>query len=676
MKMIRPEILVQSNFNKYRRNKMRGSKIFKTILAMILIAVLCINNVSVPGAITTVSAKTTGDAELDEAVRLGIISYKTAKKAKKNALEKDIPPMLQAVYRHGYGKKSKYLAKMTKLAKKGRKASRYWFAMGMFYSYCEHEYGAKVKNAKKFMDTMDKKDYAKKVGFGQFDTGNVGVIHGSKYLTSAYPKGTIADAGIWDLATDADAIPKAKGKRLYRHESGNWWAANIAMKIHDRVTGENVLGLDSKEKWNPAKQMTIGDAAKAALRWWHSFEKPAKKVRFSSIGTYDKSIITDKLLSKTTTLPANSCQNLPADWKGIFFKKLSWVTNEATDGASDRIYRENEFKEIKEAGFNFIRLNLSFSYLQAPNVKKGMINETRLKELDSILAYCMKYDMHLSIVCNQYQDFDEFEDFDKATSLSESGPKTQQEINDFAIIWGGLAHRYAAIPNEYLSFELYNEIDCTESEYAEKCSSAVDAIRKETPNRTIIANIHSNRLTGESVAALGVALSYHLYDPRKFCCFGEWPESEQKDENYVNSIKWPFTSYGYTYDAKMLLDAPLSWPADMAYDGIVPESCITVNKIRAVSKKYNVGFIVNEWGVFGAGFVFRTCRYPDETYQAYLSDVINTFKEEGIPWCVDMTNEWGLIQPYPFIKDVKYKKTGVMYIDTGLKEFYSKINKL
>ena len=86
--------------------------------------------------------------------------------------------------------------------------------------------------------------------------------------------------------------------------------------------------------------------------------------------------------------------------------------------------------------------------------------------LDEVLALCMKNDIHLMLVCTQIQDVSQWANFNDEFERSGPGPVTDQEISDFAAFWQTLARRYANIPNEYLSFNLYNEIHIeTEEEY-------------------------------------------------------------------------------------------------------------------------------------------------------------------------------------------------------------------
>ena len=324
------------------------------------------------------------------------------------------------------------------------------------------------------------------------------------------------------------------------HDFGNWWVAQVAFSKYDRVTGEKVLDMDEEQKWNPAQKMTIRDAAEAAVRYWRFFEEPAVKVAFADAGTYDTSIITDELLHKETTLPANSCQHLPAEWHGTLWEKWNWVAAGAIHYNFDRVFRQEDAQILKDSGLNVARMMLSFSWLQTPDVTAGMVNETRLKQLDEVLALCMKNDIHLMLVCTQIQDVSQWANFNDEFERSGPGPVTDQEISDFAAFWQMLARRYANIPNEYLSFNLYNEIHIeTEEEYERVLGPAVDAIRAESPDRTIIADVHMGMLTGESMAKRGVALSYHLYDPAGFVYINQLGPEKMTDADFMHSVTWP-----------------------------------------------------------------------------------------------------------------------------------------
>lgn len=603
------------------------------------------------------------DEQLEEAVELGIIDEEMARRADETAIETEIPGMLQAVHKHGYGHESAYLTQMAEYAGK-RRASRYWFAMGMFYPYCEEYYGKQSTDIEAFMNEMD--DISPEGSFGLVYADNIGVLHNSSILNNhTDDEGEIHSGAVWDLCVDADALFDGSTGWVWRHDYGNWWVAQIPFAFYDRMTGEKVLDMDEDQNWNPADVLTIGDAAKAALRYWHYFEEPAEKVSYDEVGTYDPTIITDDLLSKETDLPYNDCSDLPSEWHGILFNKLAWVSSSSFN--PDCIVRNDDIRIVKDAGLNFIKLNLSFSYLQAPDVENGLLNETRLKTLDNVLAMCMENDIHLCIAASQKQDVDEYADFYEMATQEHMGLNTEKEIADFAAVWGALARRYADIPNEYLSFNLFNEYETSSDEqYKQAMEPAIEAIRAESPDRTIIADVCDARLTGSTMAELGVALSYHQYDPREFCAINEIDYEEQNDPDYLHSVTWPFTSSdGESFDAEKLLSTPMAQNAD----------AISLKDLISTAKENGVGAMVGEFGIFGEyDEGFSRYRYTDETLQAFYSDMISVFEEEGLGWVVGPFNStWGIVQPYPCVEGADYEKVGYWYVDTAGQNFFKSL---
>jgi len=606
---------------------------------------------------------------LEEAVALGILSEEMAKRPNDPAMEKDIPGMLQPVFVHGYDHESVYLQQMANCAEEGRIASRFWFAMGIYYSYCEVYYGKTVDDAWAFMDEMDRNPPV--FPFANFESSGFGVVRSNSIVNNSEREGIIGGGTVWDLCTDADVIFKGYEWGLTgRHDFGDVYATQVAYALYDRLSGEKVLDICEDLQWHPERKMSIRQAAEAALRYWHFFGDPDEKVAYADAGTYDETIITRELLEKTITLPANSCESLPASWHGTLLNnKWSWVTASATGFNRDRVYREDDVRILKDAGLNVARLLVSFSWLQAPDVIQGQVNETRLKELDHLLALCMEKDIHLMIACSQYQGFGEYEDFGPVKEKSSLGPKTDAEISEFAEFWRMLARRYAAIPNEYLSFNLYNELSTDqELEYDRILGPAVDAIRAESPERTIIADIHTPGLTGECMAKRGVALSYHLYDPMSLCYINELDENKQNDPDFLHNVTWPYTEDdGITYDAKKLMDTALHY-ADRA---------TSVHALKAVADQYNVGMMVGEFGVFGeykGGC--SVYRYTDETLFGYYRDVITTLESEGMGWILGPGDgTWGLRNIYPAVEDTEYEKIGYYYVDVKMRDFLKSFEK-
>ena len=133
------------------------------------------------------------------------------------------------------------------------------------------------------------------------------------------------------------------------------------------------------------------------------------------------------------------------------------VTNQALDGASDKQICEYEIQSVKDAGFNFIGLAFDFSVLQGPVPETGKLNETRLKELDQVIAYCIERDIHVDLRCAGLGGFTKDDAFSDWRQWNHDGIYNTEYAGEFAALWKALAQRYAEIPNCYLSFNLMIE---------------------------------------------------------------------------------------------------------------------------------------------------------------------------------------------------------------------------
>jgi len=114
--------------------------------------------------------------------------------------------------------------------------------------------------------------------------------------------------------------------------------------------------------------------------------------------------------------------------------------------------------------------------------------------------------------------------------------------------WRMLSNRYAKISNKYLSFCLMNEgVPLNDENYAESMRPIIDAIWEESPGRVILADIHAYNCTGESMAALGVALCYHQYRPVElFVISQNAPQIDYKDY-YKNLFTDKYNMTGILY---------------------------------------------------------------------------------------------------------------------------------
>lgn len=297
--------------------------------------------------------------------------------------------------------------------------------------------------------------------------------------------------------------------------------------------------------------------------------------------------------------------------------------NDDGDAKTDQRIYEGEIQLIKDAGFNHVRILFDFEYymseipdqfyIHTDYPDEGMMNETHLKELDQIIAWCMERDIHVNLACAGVVGWSDLGRPDSIMSKAKNAEPLAEQ-------WQVLARRYAGIPNTYLSFTLYDEPPIwQDAQLASFFGGVVEAIRAEDPDRCIIADL-SLKATGESMAQLDVALSSRAALP------GEM-EIDPNTQTAVTDKKiaataWPCESGRTVYDGA----------ATMSFDDGWIQS--TPDSVAAVAQQYGVGFMVSQWAPhMSYGNSTRRERYTDETMQAFLKDMIQTMADRGYSWC-------------------------------------------
>ncbi len=399
-----------------------------------------------------------------------------------------------------------------------------------------------------------------------------------------------------------------------------------------------------------------------ALRYYNWIPPVPEMLPYGEISTYDTNIITDDLLARETSLPEASCQNLPASWKGISSTTLTAF--DELDALADYMLQENEIQVIKDAGVNFLQLHLDFRYYTSeiydvyfwPTTPvEGHMNETRLKELDQIIAWCMERDIHVNLVCDKVSGWEN--EIDPRKIL-----KDKKNIAPISEQWTVLARRYADIPNTYLSFTLHDEISVWEKGvYGPFFTPVVEAIRAVSPDRCIIAEMADRGDPGEDMAALGVALSTHAIWPEEFQ-LGEGRPRTRKA--LFESATWPYTKKGVTYDAEGAM-------TNKQYN------CDTPDEIAAVAEQYGVGFMVSGWAPTCKETPVLLNRFSDAFMESYLTDFVQVLADRGYGWCYGDTNGFvGLFSAYPAVKDTTYTQVdnAPLYIDDEMFGWFKTLN--
>ena len=625
---------------------------YKRILSLLLATVIACG-LSI-GCLTASAESIVASSELSDTLQqaydLGIVDAEMLNRANNACTKAESIAMLAKVHELRYGTSSKYLSDPGIVeASTGTETTRYYFAQALCFSAMESIYDA----AYEFFDPW---------------------IHycNENQLQSMWPDsqviaprldGAVGEGGVWDICTDLSEIEHPANADALRWglDYGLSHVVNYAMLTYDRTNGKKVLEVDEEFKFRPFETMTVEQAAEAALRYYNSFEPAAEMVAYADTAAFDASIITPELLAKETSLPDASCTQLPSEWRGTLMFDMGRVISQALGGNPDKRIYEHEIQALKDTGFNFVGLVFDFSVLQGPIPQDGKLNETRLKELDQVIAWCMERDIHVDLRCVGPGGLTKDDSFEAWLQWNHDSVNSVDYAPEFAALWKALAQRYADIPNCYLSFNLMIEPEVNnDTQYAAFFGPAVEAIREVSPDRCIIADIHCGGLTGKAMAEMGVALSYHAYDPREFCVVDY---ALQDDPEYLHSIAWPYTaSDGKTYDAQAVLDS------------VIPGS-VSANALAEMAKEHGVGFMIGEFGIFTTLMPYN--RYSDETISAYYRDMVQAMVEKGYGWCSGVWNgSYGIISSYPAIKGADYEQVEdyYFYIDQTMFELFQDIN--
>lgn len=560
--------------------------------------------------------------------------------------------MLNEIYQNHYGRASQFLTDVQQLAPEyvDKPTTRYFFAQALFCATAEQIPDQQYDNVLSWSEHCDNTDF-------RYLLPDAGVV------TKAVFGDDSEGDGVWYICPDCEDIytpPADMRYRTYMLDYGSAYAVDFAMDLYDRRDGRKVLELDENLCFNPYQFMTPEEVRTAADRYDHSFEPAAEMIPYEETRKFDPQIITEELLNRETTLPDASCSHLPEEWRGILMANMARVSAWVLGFSPDKHFYEYEIELLKEAGYNFMTLAVDFSLLQGKEPVEGCFNETRLKELDQVIAWCMARDIHVNLCCSGIGSATIATFFDEWNKRNDELIQTTEYAPEFARLWKALAQRYEGISNKYLSFNLLGEAPINnDDQYVAFFAPAVKAIREASPDRCIIADVHCGGLKGEKIAQMGVALSYHAYDPRDFCAV---LDHRFYDEAYLKTVVWPFTSEDEkTYDANAVLDSP------------IPNS-VSANELAGIAKKYNVGFFIGEWGIFGEKL--SEYRYPDETIEAFLTDMAKTMKEKGYGWCYGASNSNYAVFCYaPCVAGAEYEQVGpyALYKDVMMTKIFQRI---
>ena len=234
--------------------------------------------------------------------------------------------------------------------------------------------------------------------------------------------------------------------------------------------------------------------------------------------------IPEDLKRKALEMPYADYQNLPS-WHGTTLMnkvEYGWgPEGHPTD------YSEALVDQLAEVGFNFIRVtqDTRIYFLEETgdpgqyfNGNSDMVNIQELEKVDDLIGWCIDKGIHVCLDVHSTPGGYMIGGDEEASRelLFTEGSEEEQIFIDY---WEFMAMRYADIPNNALSFNLYNEPPrfATDEQYTALMKKALDVIRKATPDRLIFVDmLQYGREPVYGLVDENVVQTFHCYDPYEF----------------------------------------------------------------------------------------------------------------------------------------------------------------
>lgn len=344
----------------------------------------------------------------------------------------------------------------------------------------------------------------------------------------------------------------------------------------------------------------------------------AKYVSLTEVETYDKSIITEELLSQPTDLPIPTQEHLPFTWCGAGLSHRKDAEHVYMD------FRESDIRLLADNGFNFTRVFLDLTTLQYPytNQDKDQVNLYELKELDQLIAWGMEYNVHIQIACVGFLGY-------KCQGTKEFDQLSDEDWALFSDYWEMLARRYEGIPSTYLSFDLVNEWspEGEEEEQIQSLSSTFGQIAQTIwdidGDRVVTLSFRGNPNPQwiEAIAAQGIGLGIHPYNPQQV--IDRLPE-----ENYAAEPVWPIPWFGSIMEPeeKLTITGNISGGTLKIYfEGAVQDALLNVYTDGELYETINpVSNMIDEYGDYREFEDAYTVDIPEGTQTLVLQSTENS----------------------------------------------------
>jgi endoglucanase len=247
-------------------------------------------------------------------------------------------------------------------------------------------------------------------------------------------------------------------------------------------------------------------------------------------------------------IPASPAKN-PA-WCG--FNLLEYFSTDADwmkyfPYKNDGMFREDDFRWIRDWGFNWVRLPMDYRFWTAPDLVT--INEKAVEPIDRAIRLGEKYGIHVNICLHRAPGFCILDLMDeKLTGISVTKEKTNvysdsRTFDAFVRQWIYFAERYKHIDSKSLSFNIVNEpiimpsaaemadlqkkgpvtaaalfspevLNKHAADYIRLAKASNEAIRGHDPKRLVVTDGYPAGMSAiPTLADSGMLQSCHTYTP-------------------------------------------------------------------------------------------------------------------------------------------------------------------
>ena len=230
---------------------------------------------------------------------------------------------------------------------------------------------------------------------------------------------------------------------------------------------------------------------------------------------------------------------------------------------------EDHFRWMQDWGFDFVRIPMAYpSYLKFDRSRNitpeevYSIDEAAVDRIDNVVRMAIKNNMHVSLNLHRAPGYCVNAGFYEPYNLW----KDQAALDAFCFHWNMWAKRYKGESKKNVSFDLVNEPSMREDmndqhskrstvpgdTYRKVAKAAAEAIRKENPDRIIVAdgNDVGNKVIPELID-LDIAQSCRGYTPGIISHYkAPWAN---KDPDNLPEPKWP-GQVGDRYLSRQILD--------------------------------------------------------------------------------------------------------------------------